>query len=52
MAINMMCLRDDCRYYWEDNCTRNINEKSTVINEFGGCATYEKGKSDWYEDKD
>ena len=27
MAINMMCMNSDCKYYYEDNCMRNINEE-------------------------
>lgn len=50
MAINMMCMNSECKYYWEDNCTKNINEERIVIDSDGKCETFEKGKSDWYED--
>lgn len=48
MAINMMCMNSECKYYWEDCCTRNIQEERIVINAYGECETFEKGVSDWY----
>lgn len=48
MAINMMCMKSNCKYYYEDCCTRNINEERIVINENGQCETFEEGESDWY----
>ena len=50
MAINMMCMNDECKYYWEDSCMKNINETRIVINNRGNCETFEIGKSEWYED--
>lgn len=49
MAINMMCMNNNCRYYFEDCCTRNINEERIVIDNNGKCKTFEEGVSDWYE---
>lgn len=49
MAINMMCMNDECKYYYEDNCTRNINEERIEINSNGICETFEVGVSDWYD---
>jgi CTP:phosphocholine cytidylyltransferase-like protein len=49
MAINMMCINSECKYYWEDCCTRNLEEKRIVINNYGQCETFEVGKSDYYE---
>lgn len=49
MAINMMCMNSDCKYYWEDNCTRNLNEERIELDGDGKCETFEKGKSDWYD---
>lgn len=48
MAINLMCLKDSCKYYWEDQCTRNIDEEPIRIDETGNCETFEKGESEWY----
>ena len=48
MAINMMCMNSDCEYYYEDNCTRNINEERIEIDSNGKCITYKKGISNWY----
>lgn len=48
MAINMMCMNSACKYYWEDNCTRNMNEERIEIGEDGKCETFEAGVSDWY----
>lgn len=50
MAINMMCMNSKCRFYWEDNCTRNINEERIEIDETGKCETFEEGTSDWYKE--
>lgn len=49
MAINMMCMKSNCKNYYEDCCTRNINEERIVIDENGQCETFEEGKSDWYD---
>jgi hypothetical protein len=49
MAINMMCVNSDCKYYWEDCCTRNMGEERIEINADGKCITFEKGVSNWYE---
>lgn len=35
MAINMMCMNNKCKYYWEDSCARNLNEERIEINEDG-----------------
>lgn len=48
MAINMMCMNDKCKYYWEDSCVRNLNEERIEINEDGKCETFEEGICDWY----
>jgi len=52
MAINMMCMNSKCKYYWEDNCTRNINEERIEINRIGICDTFEEGVSDWYKESE
>lgn len=51
MAINMMCMNNKCKYYWEDSCVRNLNEERIEINEDGKCETFEEGICDWYEIK-
>lgn len=51
MAINIMCQNSKCRYNWEDNCTRNMNEERIEIGKNGTCVTFEKGTSDWYDDE-
>ncbi|MEG2289935.1 MAG: hypothetical protein RSA29_02705 [Clostridium sp.] len=48
MAINMMCMNDKCKYYYEDSCTRNINEERIEIDENGKCETFELGISEMY----
>lgn len=48
MAINMMCMKSTCRFYWEDCCTRNLQEERIVIDENGNCETFEAGVSDFY----
>ncbi len=49
MAINMMCMNSKCKYWFEDCCTRNINEERTIIDENGKCETFEEGTSEWYK---
>lgn len=48
MAINIMCMNSKCKYYFEDNCTRNIMEEYIQFDENGKCRTQEAGESDWY----
>lgn len=48
MAINMMCQNSNCKYYWEDNCMRNINEERIEIDEEGKCETFEAGINELY----
>lgn len=50
MAINMMCMNSKCRFYWEDNCTRNLNEERIEIDETGKCETFEEGVSELYQE--
>lgn len=52
MAINMMCTNSRCRYYWEDQCTRNIQEERIELDFDGKCETFEEGKSDWYKESE
>ncbi|WP_154698307.1 hypothetical protein [Clostridium botulinum] len=49
MAINIMCMNSKCKYYWEDRCSKNINEEMMVIDINGKCKTFEEGVSDWYK---
>ena len=48
MAINMMCMNSKCKYYYEDNCIRYINEERIEIDENGMCETFKEGVSEWY----
>lgn len=48
MAINMMCMNDKCKYYYEDNCIRNLNEERIDVDRNGRCETFEEGICDWY----
>lgn len=48
MAIDMICMNNDCEYYWENNCTKNINEEIIEIGRNGKCLTFKDGVSDWY----
>lgn len=48
MAINMMCMNSNCKYYWEDNCMRNMNEERLEINEYGKCVTFVEGTNELY----
>jgi hypothetical protein len=42
-------MNGDCKYYWEDNCMKNLNEERIIINSTGECETFEEGVSEWYE---
>ena len=50
MAINMMCMNSECKYYWEDCCQRNFEETRIVIDENGKCETFEPGICDYYKE--
>lgn len=52
MAINMMCMNSKCKFYWEDNCTRNLAEERIEIDFAGNCETFEEGVSDWYKESE
>lgn len=52
MAINMMCTRSTCKYYFEDCCMRNLNEERIEINSDGYYETYEPGVNDAYAEMD
>ena len=52
MAINMMCMNSKCKFYWEDNCTRNMNEERIEIGKNGKCETFVLGVSDWYKQEE
>lgn len=45
-------MNDRCKYYWEDNCTRNLEEEHIEIDEDGKCGTFEQGKSNYYKDEE
>ena len=49
MAINMMCMNSKCKYYYEDNCMRNVSEERLEIDENGKCKTFEEGINDAYK---
>ena len=49
VAINMMCMNTECKYYWEDNCQRNLEEKRIDIDECGKCITFEPGRCEYYK---
>lgn len=48
MAINMMCQNYECKFYFEDNCMKNLNEERLVLDSNGKCETFEKGKNEAY----
>lgn len=48
MAINIMCMNDNCKYYYEDSCMRNINEERIEIDEYGRCKTFCEGINEAY----
>jgi len=50
MAINMMCTNSRCEFYWEDCCTKSLNDERIEINGDGKCETFKAGISEWYED--
>lgn len=44
-----MCMNSECKFYWEDCCTKDMQDKRIILGYQGVCETYEKGVSDWYE---
>ena len=50
MAINIMCMNSDYKYYFEDSCIRNLNEERIEFDENGKCLTFKKGVSDLYDE--
>ena len=52
MAINMMCMNDECKFYWEDCCTKNLEETRIIIDGHGQCETFEVGVSDYYKESE
>lgn len=46
---HMMCMNDKCKYYWEHSCTKAMCDEKIVIDENGGCETFEEGTSEWYK---
>jgi CTP:phosphocholine cytidylyltransferase-like protein len=52
MAINMMCMNSNCKYYWEDCCMRNIYEERIVIDSDGNCETFEEGINELYKESE
>lgn len=52
MAINICCMNDKCKYYFEQMCEKNVNEEFMVIGESGQCEAFEEGKSDWYKESE
>ena len=48
MAINLMCVNDKCKHYWEDNCMVNMREERLEIDENGKCITFEPGVNECY----
>ncbi len=49
MATNMMCMNSKCKYYWEDCCTRNLEEERIDVDVNGVCITFREGISDYYQ---
>lgn len=52
MAINLCCTNSNCKYYYEQMCSKNVHEEFMVISESGQCLTFEEGVSDWYEEEE
>lgn len=46
--MNVMCMNSECKFYWEDCCTKDMQDERIVLGYQGVCETSEKGVSDWY----
>ena len=51
MAINMMCTNENCVYYYEDNCMRNLNEERLELDDNGKCITFKEGVNENYKEE-
>lgn len=44
-----MCENTECKFYWEDNCQLNLEERRLEIDENGKCISFEDGKCEYYK---
>jgi len=42
------CRNSDCKNYWEDSCTLNLEDKMVTFDEDGECEDKDIGISDYY----
>ena len=49
MAINLMCENSKCKYYYEDNCQLNLEERRLEIDKNGRCISFEVGECEYYK---
>ncbi|WP_113676104.1 hypothetical protein [Vallitalea guaymasensis] len=46
----IMCTNSECKYYWEDMCTKNVGNEIVHIDDSGKCEDFEQGECDWYKE--
>lgn len=44
------CRNSNCENYYEDSCTKNLENKMVTFDEGGKCETFKKGKSSYYDE--
>lgn len=44
------CENDKCKLYYEDSCTKDINDNMVSLDNTGRCISFEKGKNKAYTD--
>jgi len=48
MANYIFCTNSRCKYYFEDDCIKNLNNERVEINYDGKCETFEYGVFEGY----
>lgn len=43
------CRNTDCKFYWEDSYTKNLEGKMVAFDANGKCEDQEEGISDYYK---
>ena len=50
--MSIHCENDKCKYYWEDWCQRDLEDKKWItIGTNGMCQDFERGECQYYKDE-
>ena len=51
-SMRIFCGNNDCKYYWEDWCQRDMEDMKVIhINNSGKCDDFEQGECQYYKDE-